>query len=75
MSSVAYLLKLGENLFYYFEEINIFLKMQILIILYADISDECFYTYKKVKNIFFKVPPFFIEDVKNRRKRLHLSSL
>ena len=45
MSSVAYLLKLGENLFYYFEEINIFLKMQILIILYADISDECFYTY------------------------------
>lgn len=75
MSSVAYLLKLGENLFYYFEEINIFLKMQILIILYADISDECFYTYKKVKNIFLKVPPFFIEDVKNRRKRLHLSSL
>ena len=29
MSSVAYFLKLGENLLYYFEEINIFLKMQI----------------------------------------------
>ena len=26
MSSVAYLLKLGENLLYYFEEINIFFK-------------------------------------------------
>ena len=41
--------------------------MQIWIILYADISNECFYTYKKVNNIFLKVPPFFIKDVKNRR--------
>ena len=69
-SSEAYLLKLGKNLWWDFGVIEIFRENAVLnICQYL----KGFYTYKKNKYYFLKVPSRFIKEAKNHTNRLNRS--
>ena len=66
-NSETYLPKLGKNLSYGFEIIDIFCKNAVLkICRYL----KRFYTYKKINNIFLKFDNSVLKDAKNHGNRL-----